>query len=72
MVLPNIFLIYFGQDIPLGPVTSDDTKLAFDRLGTGYEAWSIMAGLALENLSNIAMILDKSPPIIHSPVDCLI
>ena len=22
MVLPNIFLIYFGQDIPLGPVTS--------------------------------------------------
>ena len=51
MVLPNIFLIYFGHDIPLGPIMSKDTMLAFERLGSGYKAWSIMAGVALENLS---------------------
>jgi hypothetical protein len=60
MVLPNIFLIYFGQDIPYGLVTSDDTKLAFERLGTGYEAWSIMAGVALKNLSEIDTIVDNA------------
>ena len=29
MSLPNIFLIYFRQDIPLGPITSDRTRMAF-------------------------------------------
>ena len=42
MVLPNIFLVYFGQNIPLGPIMSEKIKLAFDCLGSGYEAWSIM------------------------------
>ena len=28
-VLPNIFLIYLGQDIPLGTIMSNNTKLAF-------------------------------------------
>jgi hypothetical protein len=60
MVLPNIFLIYFGQDIPLGPITSDDTKLAFERLGTGYEAWSIMAGVALEHLDDIDVVIKNA------------
>jgi hypothetical protein len=60
MVRPNIFLIYFGQDIPLGPVTSDGTKLAFERLGTGYEAWSIMAGVALINLIEIDMVIENA------------
>ena len=60
MVLPNIFLIYFGQDIPLGPIMSDDTKLAFERLGSVYEAWSIMAGVALENLSEIDMVIENA------------
>ncbi len=60
MVLPNIFLIYFGQDIPLSPVMSDSTKLEFERLGTGYEAWSIMAGVALENLSKNNMVIENA------------
>ncbi len=55
-----MFPIYFGQDIPLGPVTSDDTKLAFERLGTGYKAWSIMAGVTLKNLSEINMVLNNA------------
>ena len=59
MVLPNIFLIYLGQDIPFGPITSVNTKLAFERLGSGYEAWSIMAGATLENLSKIDIIIEK-------------
>ena len=60
MVLPNIFLIYFGQDIPLGPIMSNGTKLAFERLGTGYKAWSIMAGVALKNLSEIDMVIENA------------
>ena len=60
MVLPNIFLIYFGKDIPLGPIMSDDTKMAFERLGSGYEAWSIMAEVALENLSEIDMVIENA------------
>jgi hypothetical protein len=59
-VLPNVFLIYFGQDVPLGPITSDDTKLAFERLGTGYETWSIMAGAALEHLDNIDVVVENA------------
>ena len=59
-VLPNMFLIYFGQDVPLGPVTSDDTKLAFERLGTGYETWSIMAGVALEHLDDIDVVVENA------------
>jgi hypothetical protein len=60
MVLPNIFLIYFGQDIPLGPVTPDDTKMAFECLGTSYKAWSIMAGVALKNRSEIDMVIENA------------
>ncbi len=60
MVLPNIFLIYFGKDIPLGPIMSNRTKLAFERLGTGYKAWSIMAGVALKNLSEIDMVVENA------------
>ncbi len=55
-----MFLIYFGQDVPLGPVTSDDTKLTFERLGTGYETWSIMAGVALEHLDNIDVVVENA------------
>ena len=48
MAFPNIFLIYFGKNIPLSTITSDETKLAFDCLGTSYKAWSIMVGMALK------------------------
>ena len=48
MALPNIFLINFGQNIPFSPIMPDKTKLAFDRLGSSYEAWRIMAGVALK------------------------
>ena len=60
MALPNIFLIYFGQNILLGPITSDKTKLAFDRLGTSYEAWSIMIGMALKYQAEINLVIDNA------------
>ena len=60
MVLPNNFLIYFGQDVPLGPITSDNTKLEFERLGSGYEAWIIMAGEALKNLTEIDIVIENA------------
>ena len=60
MVLTNIFLIYFRQDMPLGPIMSGDTKLVFECLGSGYEAWSTMAGVALENLSEINIVIENA------------
>ena len=35
--------------------------MAFERLGTGYESWSIMAGVALENPSDIDTVIENAP-----------
>jgi hypothetical protein len=33
---PTFFIIYFGQDFPQGGISSDDIKVKFANLGTGY------------------------------------
>ena len=38
-LLPNFFILYFGQKPPTGDITSDDVKMEFATLGQGYEAW---------------------------------
>ena len=53
MALPNIFLIYFEKNIPLGPITSDETKLAFNlwapvtRHGASWLEWYSNTGREL-------------------------
>ena len=39
---------------------SKNTKLVFKRLGSGYKAWSIMAVVALKNLSEIDMVVENA------------
>jgi hypothetical protein len=34
--LPNLFIVYFGQEIPQGSISSDDVKIAMAKMGPGY------------------------------------
>ena len=34
-LLPNFFIIYFGQSTPTGTITSDDVKMDLTKLGIG-------------------------------------
>jgi hypothetical protein len=65
-LLPNFFILYFGQKPPTGDITSDDVKLEFLALGKGYDAWCTGALSAItdseiiaqvqSNLNNISMV----------------
>ena len=37
LLLPNFFILYFGQKPPTGDVPSDDVKMAFSKVSAGYE-----------------------------------
>jgi hypothetical protein len=34
--LPNFFIVYFGQELPQGSISSDDIKTAMAKMGPGY------------------------------------
>ena len=53
VVVPNVFLFYFGQDIPQGCMSMDSTKAAFGRLGPGYATWISLANELLEEDENM-------------------
>ena len=38
LLLPDFFILYFGQKSPTRDITSDDVKMEFATLGKGYEA----------------------------------
>ena len=38
-LLPNFFILYFGQNPPTGDIMSDNVKMAFSTLGKGYGIW---------------------------------
>ena len=44
VLLPNFFILYFGQKPPTGDIMSDDVKMEFLTLGTGYGAWCNLTG----------------------------
>ncbi len=37
--IPNFFIVYFGQEIPQGSISSDDVKTAMAKMGPGYALW---------------------------------
>jgi hypothetical protein len=48
-LFPNFFSIYFGQDFPQGTISSDDIKVKFANLGTGYDLlWVSAAAEAID------------------------
>jgi hypothetical protein len=56
-LFPNIFIIYFGQDFPQGGVSSDDIKVKFAKLGTGYDLWVSAAAEAIDKRNDIIEVL---------------
>jgi hypothetical protein len=57
--VPNIFLIYFGQDIPLGCISLDSTKTAFTNLGPGYALWINLVNGAIEDEEDVHKVIDN-------------
>jgi hypothetical protein len=48
VLFPNFFIIYFGQDFPQGGISSNDIKVKFAKLGTGYNLWVSAAAEAID------------------------
>jgi hypothetical protein len=58
-LIPNIFITYFGQDLPHGNISNDKIKAKLIRLGTGYELWANTANNAAKKLDNILSVMEK-------------
>jgi len=58
-LLPNFFIVYFGQEIPQGKITSDDEKTTMAKLGPGYKLWVSTVSEAIENLDDINCVIDS-------------
>jgi hypothetical protein len=56
-LFPNFFIVYFGQDFPQGAISSDDIKVKFVKLGTGYNLWVSAAAEAINKKDNIREVL---------------
>ena len=58
-LLPNFFILYFGQKPPTGDITSDDVKMQFATLGKGYKAWCTGAEEAMNSSRKIGKVRDN-------------
>ena len=59
LLLPNFFILYFGQKPPTGDITSDDVKMEFLKVGTGYKTWCTFAEVAINSSLKIATVLSN-------------
>ncbi len=59
-LFPNFFIVYFGQDFPQGGISSNDIKVKFAKLGTGYDLWVSTAAEAINKRNNILEVLDAA------------
>jgi hypothetical protein len=57
-LLPNFFIVYFGQEIPHRIITSDDEKTTMAKLGSGYDLWVSTVSDAIINMDDIDYIID--------------
>jgi hypothetical protein len=57
VLFPNFFIIYFGQDFPQGGISSNDIKVKFSKLGTGYNLWVSAAADAINKKDGIREVL---------------
>ncbi len=58
-LIPNFFIVYFGQDLPYGNIDNNKVMLQLAHMGPGYELWADTAKDAVDNFDNISSILDK-------------
>jgi hypothetical protein len=56
--LPNFFIVYFGQEIPQGSISSDDEKTAMAKMGLGYDLWVTTISEAIDSIEDIDTVMD--------------
>ncbi len=56
--LPNFFIVYFGQEIPQGSISSDDVKTAMAKMGPGYALWVSTVSNAIDNVDDTNCIIN--------------
>jgi hypothetical protein len=61
VLFPNFFTVYFGQDFPKGDIYSDDIKVNFAKLGTGYSLWICAAAEAIKKRKTSVKSLAQRP-----------
>ena len=49
---------YFGQDLPHGNISDDETKAKLICLGTRYEQWANTANDAVKKLDDILSVME--------------
>ena len=55
--LPNFFILYFVQKPPTRDVTLDDVKMAFLKVGMGYETWCTFVEETINSSHKIATVI---------------
>jgi hypothetical protein len=56
--LPNFFILYFGQEISQGSISSDDVKTTMAKMGPGYALWVSTVSDAINNIDDINYIIN--------------
>ncbi len=51
--LPIFFIVYFGQEIPQGSISSDNVKTAMAKMSPGYALWVSTVSNAIDNIDDI-------------------
>ena len=57
LLLPNFFILYFGQKPPTGDIMSEDANMAFLKVGMGYKTWCTFAEDTINSSRKIATVL---------------
>ena len=58
-LVPNFFIVYFGQDLPHGSIEDDEVMIQLACMGIGYELWAETAKDAIDKIDDILAVLDK-------------
>jgi hypothetical protein len=56
-LFPNFFIVYFGKDFPQGSISSNNIKVKFAKLGTGYDLWVSAKADAISKKDNTREVL---------------
>ncbi len=57
VLFSNFFIVYFGQDFPQGGISSDNIKVKFAILDTGFNLWVSTAAEAINKKDDIREVL---------------
>jgi hypothetical protein len=71
-LVPNFFVIYNGQKVPHGDITTDELKAKMIKLGTGYNLWArvvdeTFSSNKLDKFLTVADKAKKGPLLIQNP-----